>query len=48
MKIYKTKWKTYSTPYLNFIPNDTYLQISFIIWNYHFWVIINKTNDLAN
>ena len=43
----KTKWRgQYATPYINVIPYQggsagaSYLQISFVILNYHFWVII--------
>lgn len=44
MKINFTKWKTYHTPYLSFIPNEYYYQVSFVILNYHWWIIINRKN----
>jgi hypothetical protein len=43
MKVNFTKWgKVYHTPHLSFINNETCYQISFIILNYHWWIIINK------
>lgn len=42
-KINFTKWGAkYCTPYLCIIPNKDYYQISFVVLNYHWWVIINR------
>jgi len=42
MKINHTKWRSYSTPYLGIINSEDYVQISFVVLNHHFWIIINK------
>lgn len=43
MKINYTKWdRTYSTPYITVINSDTYIQVSFVVLCYHWWIIINK------
>ena len=55
MKINYTKWGVnnrkegwqFATPYINIIRSKSYeyTQISFVIGNHHWWVIINdKTN----
>ena len=49
MKIHHTTWgRHYSTPYITVLPYkgdhfiQGYIQISFVIWNHHWWIIINK------
>ena len=44
MKINFTKWGkgTFHTPHFSVIVNETYTQISFVVINYHWWIIINK------
>lgn len=53
MKINYTKWGAnnnkerwqFATPYINVIKSKSYTQISFVIGDHHWWVIINdKTN----
>jgi hypothetical protein len=45
MKINFTKWNsTYHTPHLSIIPNDDYIQVSFVVLNFHWWIIINRKN----
>jgi hypothetical protein len=46
MKINFTRWtKTYHTPHFGFIVNEDYYQLSFIVWNFHWWIIINKNKQ---
>ena len=33
---------TYHSPHISVIVSETYTQISFVIINHHFWIIINK------
>ena len=41
-----TKWtKTYHTPHISIIIDKDYIQVSFIVLCYHFWIIINKTKQ---
>ena len=43
MKINHTKWhKKYHTPHISVIDNTDYVQISLIILNHHWWVIVEK------
>ena len=43
MIIKHTKWsRNYKTPNIGLIINDDYLQISFVFFNHHWWVIINR------
>jgi hypothetical protein len=44
MKINYCKWSkgTYHSPHLSVMRNEDYTQISFVILNHHFWIIINK------
>jgi hypothetical protein len=44
MKINFTKWSkgTFNTPHISVIVNEEYTQISFVVINYHWWIIINK------
>lgn len=54
MKIGHANWgRKYSSPYISIIYNKTtypgypgYIQISFVIWNQHWWIIINKKKKL--
>lgn len=43
-KIQFTKWgwKTIKTPHFSLIIADKYYQISFVVWHFHWWVIISK------
>ena len=48
MKINFCKWGSYHTPYFSLIPNRDYTQISFVVLNFHWWIIINKKTGGAN
>jgi len=44
MKINYTRWgkETFKTPHFSIINNKDYIQVSFVVWNFHWWIIINK------
>ena len=43
MKINHVTWeKVYSFPYFCLIVNKDYYQLSFVILNHHWWIIINR------
>jgi len=41
---HKTRWNSsqFATPYINIINSKGYIQISFVFWNYHFWIMYYK------
>lgn len=42
-KINYANWgKSYRTPQLAWTINQEYYQLSFIVWNYHWWILIAK------
>mgnify|MGYP006277766499 CR=1 FL=1 len=45
MKVGHAKWRSYHTPHFTFIPSKDYYQISFVVFNHHWWVIINRKNN---
>jgi hypothetical protein len=42
LSFHKTRWspKTFRTPHIGVIVNDDHTQISFVVANFHFWVIV--------
>lgn len=45
-KINFTRWtRTYHTPHFSFIPSEDYYQFSFVVLNFHWWIIINKNKQ---
>lgn len=47
MKIHFAKWRTYHTPHFTFIPDPEYVQISFVVYNLHWWVILKRYQFIA-
>jgi hypothetical protein len=46
MQVRHTRWRTYHTPHIAFIPNEEYYQISFVVFNHHWWFIINRKKEI--
>ena len=45
MKIEFARWRTYHTPHFTFVPDHQYWQLSFVVWNFHWWVIVKRDKE---